>query len=321
MKEKVLVSSLSFRRSQAAIELLRTSGYDIILSPVSRGLKEKELLALLPGVAAIVAGNDEITETVIAAGLPDLKLIARSGVGYNTIDIQGARRHGIAVTNTPGANNKSVADLTLGLILSLARTIPRLNDSLHRGCWEKSVGLELGDKTLGVIGTGNIGGEVIKRARAFDMKIVAYDVYPRSELAEMYGVVYLPMKEVLAQADFLSLHAPALPETARMICKETLSLMKRTAYLINTARGELVIEEDLCEALQQGVIAGAALDSFGIEPLERSCLFGLSNVILTPHIGASTFEASERAGQIAAQEVIRVLQGFAPRYAVNGAAT
>lgn len=317
MKEKVLVSALSFRRSQAAIELLQTSGCEIILSPVDRALKEKELLALVPGVAAIVAGNDEITETVIAAGFPDLKIIARSGVGYNTIDIQGARHHGVTVTNTPGANNKSVADLTLGLMLSLARAIPRLNGSLHNGCWEKNIGRELGEKTLGVIGTGNIGGEVIKRAKAFDMNIVAYDVYPRTELTEMYGAVYLPLKEVLAQADFLSLHAPALPETANMICKETLSTMKRTAYLINTSRGELVVEEDLCEALKLNAIAGAALDSFCREPLEQSCLFGLPNVILTPHIGASTVEASERAGQIAAEEVIRVLQGLAPQYAVN----
>lgn len=317
MKEKVLVSALSFRRSPAAIKLLQTSGYEIILSPVDRALKEKELLALLPGVAAIVAGNDEITETVIAAGLPDLKIIARSGVGYNTIDIQGARHHGVAVTNTPGANNKSVADLALGLMLSLARAIPRLNGSLHNGCWEKSVGRELGEKTLGVIGTGNIGGEVIKRAKAFNMNIVAHDVYPRPELTEMYGVVYLPLREVLDQADFLTLHAPALPETTNMICKETLAFMKRTAYLINTSRGELVVEEDLYEALKRNAIAGAALDSFCSEPLEQSCLFGLPNVILTPHIGASTIEASGRAGQIAAEEVIRVLQGLAPRYAVN----
>jgi D-3-phosphoglycerate dehydrogenase len=317
MRKRVLVTALSFRRSTEALALLKSNGCEVVLSPFNRALQETELLSMVSGVSAIVAGNDALTESVIAAGVPTLEIIARSGAGYNTVDIEAARRYGIPVTNTPGANNKSVADLTLGLILALARNIPRLNCSLHAGKWEKSVGGELGGKMLGLVGTGNIGGEVIKRAIAFDMKIAAYDIYPRRDLIEKYGVVYLPLDEVIAQADFLSLHVPVIPQTVNMINKKALQLMKPTAYLINTARGELVVEEDLADALKQGVIAGAALDTFTEEPLQDSSLYHLPNAILTPHIGASTKEASDRVGILAAEEVIRVLSGAAPHYPVN----
>jgi len=317
MRKRVLVTAMSFRRSKEALALLEDNGCEVILSPYNRALQEAEMLELIKGVSAIVAGNDALTEKVIAAGMPALEIIARSGAGYNTIDIAAARRFGVPVTNTPGANTRSVADLTLGLMISLARGIPRLNQSLHDGNWEKSVGGELGEKTLGVVGTGNIGGEVIKRAIAFDMKIVAFDIYPRRDLVEKYGVVYLPLKEVIARADFLSLHVPVIPETVNLINKATLPLMKPTAYLINTARGELVVEEDLGDALKQGVIAGAALDVFNKEPLQDSSLYDLPTAILTPHIGASTREASDRVGIIAAEEVITVLSGSIPRYPVN----
>lgn len=317
MKKKVLVTALSFQRSKQAMALLENQEYEIIVSPLKRPLQEGEMLDAINEISAIVAGNDAITERVIAAGCPCLEIIARSGAGFNTIDIAAARRYGIPVTNTPGANNKSVADLALGMILSLARSIPQLDHCLHSGSWGKSVGQELGGKTLGVVGTGNVGREVIKRAVAFDMKIVAFDVHPRCDLIEKYGVIYLPLAEVIAQADFLTLHAPVMPETVNMINAATLRTMKPTACLINTARGELVAEEDLCNALRQGIIAGAALDVFAQEPLRDSSLSTLPNVILTPHIGASTGEASNQVGIMAAEEVIRVLSGESPRYVVN----
>ncbi|MDR3564626.1 MAG: phosphoglycerate dehydrogenase [Negativicutes bacterium] len=317
MAKRVLITAMSFRRSKEAMALLQDHGYEIILSPYHRALEENEMLELMTGVSAMVVGNDAVTEKVIAAGVPSLEIIARSGAGYNTIDVAAARRYGIPVTYTPGANNKSVADLTLGLMISLARSIPRLNNGVHSGGWEKHVGQELGGKTLGVVGTGNIGAEAIKRAVAFDMKIVAYDVHPRADLIEKYEVIYLPLAEVIAQSDFLSLHVPAIPETVNMINKTTLRAMKPTAFLINTARGELVVEADLGNALKQGIIAGAALDAFVKEPLEDSCLYNLPNVILTPHIGANTGEASGRVGIMAAEEVIGVLSGSAPRHPVN----
>lgn len=317
MGDKILITALSFRRSPEPLAFLKNSGYEIILSPKNSPMQETELIPLMKGVSAIIAGNDDITEHVIAAGLPKLKIIAKCGAGYNNIDIAAAKRSGVIVTSTPGANSKSVADLTLGLMLSLTRNIPQLDCCVHSGGWGKSVGHELGGKTLGLVGTGNIGGEVIKRARAFDMNIVAYSIPERRDLVEEYGVGYLPLEKVIAQADFLSLHVPATPHTIGMINKTTLSTMKATACLINTARGELVVEKDLYQALKQGIIAGAALDAFTREPLGDSPLCKLSNVILTPHIGASTLEASQRVGKMAAQDVIRVLMGEEPYYRVK----
>ena len=317
MNKKILVTALSFRRSKQAMDLLAAQGFQIIESPYNRALQENEMLELIPGMAAIVAGNDEITAKVIAAGLPTLKIIARSGAGYNTIDVKAAKQGGVVVTNTPGANSKSVADLTMAMILSLARRIPRLNQSLHKGIWEKETGEELGGKILGVVGTGNIGTEVIKRAVAFDMRIIAYNDQICGDLIAKYGVSYSPLTEVIAQSDFLTLHVPAVAETVGMMNQTVFQSMKRTAYLINTARGELVVENDLCDALEQGKIAGAALDTFAVEPLTESRLHSFDNVILTPHIGANTFEASERVGIMAAREVIQVLSGMAPGHSVN----
>lgn len=317
MAKRILITALSCQRSPEALALLEDQGYELLLSPYRRPLQEEELICLMENISALIVGNDAVTKRVIAAGVPALEIIAKSGAGYDTIDIAAARRYGVPVTNTPGANHKSVADLTLGLMLSLARNIPRLDQGMHSGSWEKSVGQELGQQILGVVGTGNIGSEVIKRAKAFDMKIVAYDVTPRSELVEQYGVNYCSLAEVMTQADYLSLHVPVIPETVKMINKETLRLMKPTAYRINTARGELVDEEDLGNALKQGILAGVALDVFSKEPLGNSNLRNLPNVILTPHIGASTKEASTRVGIMVSEEVIRVLSGKAPCNLVN----
>ncbi|MBP2636136.1 MAG: Phosphoglycerate dehydrogenase [Firmicutes bacterium] len=318
MGKRVLVTALSFRRSMEGLTLLRDNGFEVVLSPYERPLQETEMLAQIEGISAIVAGNDAITEKVIAAGVPNLKIIARCGVGYNTINVAAAQRYEVAVTTTPGANTRSVAELTLGLMISLARDIPQLNNRMHSGAWAKSVGTELGGKTLGIVGTGNIGSEVIKRAVAFDMKIIAFDMRKRRDLVDKYGDIYRPLGEVFSEADFLSLHVPAIPETINMVNQNTLKLMKRSAYLINTARGELVVESDLVKALQTGVISGAALDTFAAEPLQQdSSLFTLGNVILTPHIGASTGESSNRVGIMAAEEVIRVLSGSKPCFSIH----
>lgn len=317
MQKKVLVAARSFARSPEAKSVLESQGYELILNTLDRPLEEAELLPLVKGADALVAGNDAVTAAVIAAGCPTLKIIAKHGVGYNNIDVAAAARHNVAVTITPGSNSKSVADLTLGLMLAVARRIPQMDHSMRAGSWGRITGNELGGKTLGIVGMGNIGGEVAKRAFGFDMKIVAFDVYPRQEFEQNYGVSYLPLAEVIARADFLSLHAPALPQTVGMINKDSLRTMKNTAYLINTARGDLIVEEDLYAALTGGIIAGAALDAFIHEPLHDSPLFGLNNVVLTPHAGANTYEAVVRTGVMAAEEVVRVLSGLEPRYAVS----
>ncbi len=289
----------------------------MLLNTQDRPLTETELLEKVFGVAALVTGNDAVTKTVIAAGSSTLKIIAKQGVGYNNIDIAAAKQWGIPVTVTPGANSPSVADLTVGLIVALSRRIPQLDRSVRSGSWKRVMGRELSGKVLGIVGLGHIGGEVAKRAYGFGLKIIAYDVCPRPEMVSRYGVTYLPLLQVMEQADYLSLHAPALPETVGMINKDSLGVMKATAYLINTARGDLIVERDLYQALTQGVIAGAALDTFAQEPLKDSCLLGLDNVILTPHVGANTREAVIRTSRMAAEEVIRVLSGLPPRYAVN----
>lgn len=313
---KVLAAARSFAKSAEAKAVLEQAGFEIVLNPFDRPLKEQELLELMRDVDAMVTGMDEVTAAVVKAGAPRLKIVAKHGVGYNNIDLGAAKENGVQVTITPGANTKSVAELALGLMLSLARRIPVMDRSVKAGSWDRLTGCELSEKTLGIIGLGNIGAEVVKRAFAFDMKIVAFDLFPRTDLIEKYGVVYKTLPEVIAAADFLSLHAPATPETLGMINKHSLATMKKNAFIINTARGDLIVEDDLYEALKTGVIAGAGLDTFAQEPPTNSPLFGLDNVVLTPHAGATTHEAVTRMGVTAAEEVVRVLTGQQPLYSV-----
>jgi D-3-phosphoglycerate dehydrogenase len=314
---KVLVAARSFAKSAEAKAVLQNAGFELVFNPYDRPLKEQELLELIKGMDAMVAGMDEVTANVIAAGAPTLKIVAKHGVGYNNISIEAARQHGVYVTVTPGANTKSVAELALGLMLAVARRIPVMDRSVRAGSWDRLTGSELSEKTLGIVGLGNIGGELAKRAYAFDMKIIAYDVYPRVDLIEKYGVTYKTLPEVLAEADFLSLHAPATPETAGMINKASLSTMKQSAILINTARGDLIVEEDLYDALKNGTIAGAGLDTFAQEPPANPRLFSLDNIVMTPHAGATTKEAVTRMGVTAAEEVVRVLSRQQPLYPVK----
>jgi D-3-phosphoglycerate dehydrogenase len=202
-------------------------------------------------------------------------------------------------------------------MLSVARHIPQMNASVREGGWNRITGTELGGKVLGVIGLGAIGAEVVKRAAAFDMQIIAYDRYARQDLIDQYGVRYVTLPELYAQADFITLHAPSLPETLGMINKDTLAQMKKTAYLINTARGDLVVEEDLYEALTTGQIAGAGLDTFIHEPPLNQNIVGLPNVVTSPHVGSNTVEAGYRMARMAAEEVIRALSGEELKFPVK----
>jgi len=314
---KILVTARSFAASAIAKEVLEKENYEITFNPYGRTLTEQELVELIPGTAGLIAGLDEVTEKVIAAGQPTLKIIARYGVGYNNVDLNAARKYGVAVTITPGANNISVAELAMGLMLATARNIARIDALVRQGSWQRVKGVELNQKVLGVIGLGSIGSEVAKRASAFNMQILAYDKYVRQDMIEKYGVRYVTLDELLVQSDFISLHAPALPETVGMINKEKLRMMKSTAVLINTARGDLIVEEDLCTALAEHWIAAAALDAFVHEPLENSPLCKLENVVLTSHIGANTAESADRMGSMAAKEVVRVLSGGVPQNSVR----
>jgi D-3-phosphoglycerate dehydrogenase len=314
---KVLVTARSFALCAEAKVILESKGYSITWNPVGRPLKEQELLEFIPGMDALITGTDEVSEKVIAAGLPSLKVIAKYGVGYDNIDIASAKRHGVQVTFTPGVLTKAVAELAMGLLLSVARNIAVMDRLVRQGKWERITGTELSGKTIGIVGTGNIGREVAKRAAAFEMNVIAYDVWPNSEFAAQYGVRYVPLSELFEKADFISLHTPSTPETVGMINIESLQNMKNTAVLINTARGDLIVEEDLIRALQEGIIAGAGMDTFALEPLQDERFFSLNNVVLSPHAGSNTRETVARMSVMAANDVVAVLTGNPPHYPVR----
>ncbi|MDU4959430.1 MAG: phosphoglycerate dehydrogenase [Sporomusaceae bacterium] len=315
--KNVLITARSFTPDSAAAKHLRDNGIRPVWNPYDHSLQEADLVTLLPGMDAYIAGLEWITAAAIEAATPQLQIIARCGVGYDRVDLAAAAAAGIPVTITAGANSVAVAELTLALMLAVARCVTRQDASLRAGSWDKLIGPELAGKTLGIIGLGAIGSEVAKRAQAFGMRLIAYDICQRPSCISEYGVRYLPLADLLAESDFVSLHAPANTATAGMINRETLRLMKPTAYLINTARGELVVEADLCAALREGVIAGAGIDVYVCEPLPAgSALTQLDNVVLTPHSGAGTYEAAQRMTMAAAEEVVRVLSGQKPLHAV-----
>lgn len=311
---KVVVGSRARSRSEEAMEILKMNGCILELNPFDRTMTEDELIERIKGASALVAGSDKVTRRVLEAGSPTLKIVAKQGVGYNTIDIKAAKELGIAVTITPGANSKSVADLTMGLVLNAARNISGMDRAIRNNEWYRYTGYELNNKIIGIVGMGNIGGEVAKRAYSFGMKILAYDVYPRQDFIENYNVKYVNLEEIFKQSDVITLHAPAVKETENMINKNTLNLMKPTAILINAARGELIDEDDLYEALKDKKIAFAGLDVYKNEPLKNSKLKMLDNIVFTAHAGAYTKSAIIGAGVMASEEIVRVLSGEKPKF-------
>lgn len=316
MSLKVVVGSRSRSRSKEAMEILEKNGYILELNPFDRTMTEDELIERIKGASALVAGSDKVTKRVLEAGSPTLKIVAKQGVGYNTIDIEAAKELGIAVTITPGANSKSVADLTMGLILNAARNISGMDRAIRNNEWYRYTGCELNNKIIGIVGMGHIGGEVAKRAYAFGMKILAYDIYPRQDFIEKYNVTYVSLEKLFKQSDIITLHAPAIKATENMINRDSLNLMKSTAILVNAARGELINEEDLYEALKNKKIGFAALDVYKNEPLKNSKLTELENIVFTAHAGAYTKSAIIGAGVIASEEIVRVLSGEESKFNV-----
>ena len=250
---------------------------------------------------------------------PRLRVIGRAGVGVDNVDLEAATRKGIAVMNTPGANAVAVAELTVGLMLALARFIPRADALMHAGKWEKKAlqGTELRGKTLGVVGLGKIGMEVARRAKAFGMEIVAHDPFVSPVVAKEQGIRLGPLEEVYAAADYLTLHVGLTPQTLGMINEESIRKMKPGIRIVNCARGELVDEKALVQALQARRVTAAALDVFQQEPLANAALMALENVILTPHVGGSTHEAQEAVGYQIALQVKEYLKSGVIQNAVN----
>lgn len=301
------------RISDRGLELLRAAGLRVALPAAA------ELTAELRDADALIVRSATRVTAALLAAAPQLRVVGRAGAGTDNIDVDAATERGILVLNTPGSNAVSVAEHTLALMLALARRIPQLNTALHAGRWEKAgaAGIELRGKTLGLVGFGRVGTEVARRARALEMRVIVSDPYISTEVAAEAGAELLPFADLLAQADFVSLHASLSATTEKMINRDSLLRMKCGAYLVNTARGELVDEAALAEALRSGHLAGAALDVFCEEPPRNSPLLGLPNVIVTPHVAGSTAEAQEEVGWLIAQQVRDYLAEGIIRNAVN----
>jgi D-3-phosphoglycerate dehydrogenase len=301
--------------SPATVEAL---GPDFDVRNVDGTDRPALLSALSEASAILIRSATKVDEEAISAA-PNLKVIARAGVGLDNVDIKSATTAGVMVVNAPTSNIISAAELTVGHIISLSRFIPAAHASLAAGTWKRSkyTGVELYEKTVGIIGLGRIGALITARLQAFGMNVVAYDPYVTSARAQQLGVTLLTLDELLAQSDFITIHMPKTPETTGMISTEQFALMKPTAFIVNVARGGLIDEDALYAALKSHRIAGAGLDVFVNEPPLESPLLTLENIILTPHLGASTDEAQEKAGVSVARSVRLALGGELVPDAVN----
>ncbi len=308
MAPRVLISD---KLSPTAVQIFRDRGLEVDYEP-DLGKDKEALIARIGDYDGLaVRSATKVTEKVLEAA-KNLKVIGRAGIGVDNIDVQKASAKGIIVMNTPLGNAVTTAEHTIAMMLALARNLPQANESTKAGKWEKSkfMGVEVFNKTLGLIGCGNIGSIVAERAQGLRMKVIAYDPYLSPERAQEIGVEKVDLDELLARADFLSLHTPLTDKTRGIIDADALAKMKKGARVINCARGGLVVEKDLLEALKSGHIAGAALDVYEVEPAKENPLFELDNVICTPHLGASTTEAQENvAVQIAEQIADYLLTG------------
>jgi D-3-phosphoglycerate dehydrogenase / 2-oxoglutarate reductase len=298
------------------LAVLRDAGHDI---EVSLNLSPDQLAAALTGVQAlIIRSATKVTAEIIDAAR-DLVVVGRAGIGLDNVDVAAATRRGVMVVNAPQSNILSAAEHTLALLLAQARNVPQANTALKAGKWERSrwEGVELHGKTLGIVGLGRVGALVAQRALAFGMRLVAYDPYVSHDRARQMGVELLTLEEVIQQADFVTIHLPKTPETVGLLGRELLAKARPGLRIINTARGGLVDEDALAVALREGRIAGAGLDVFKQEPCTSSPLFELDSVVVTPHLGASTKEAQDKAGTTIAEQVVLALAGEFVPFAVN----
>jgi len=298
-------------------------GIDILRSyaqvDIRLGLKSEEIISTIGDYEALVVRSQtQVSAKVIEAG-KKLQVIARAGVGVDNIDVEEATRRGIVVVNAPTGNTISAAEHTIALMLALARHIPQANAMLKSGVWQRSdfMGIEVRNKTLGIIGLGNIGSEVARRARGLEMKLTAYDPFISVDYAHNLQVELVPLERLLKESDFITLHLPLTTSTKALIGVKELALVKPTVRIINTARGGLVDEEALAKAVKEKRVAGAAIDVFSSEPATKSVLFENDDIIVTPHLGASTTEAQAMAAKDIAKQIIDVFKGRPARYAVN----
>jgi len=310
---KVLVTPTSYAKNDPALRTtLDAAVGEVIYNTTGRPLSAEELMPLLVNLDGYIAGLDAITGEVIEVA-SELKVIARYGVGVDAVDLKAARQHGIIVTNTPGANSASVAELAVGLMLSLVRNIPQAVTATQSGEWPRLRGRLLSGKTIGLFGFGSIGKIAAGLLSGFDCYVIAYDPYPDSEIAKHLGAVLVDKDELLSRSDLLSLHCPVLPETEGMVNETFLHKMKPGSFLINTSRGELIDENALYRALTSQHIKGAALDVFREQPPPTDHpLLNCPQVIATPHMGAHTDEATDAMGWGSLNNCLAVLRGEEP---------
>ncbi|MCL4368188.1 MAG: phosphoglycerate dehydrogenase [Actinobacteria bacterium] len=316
-KPRVLLTSFWLQPGDEVDRRLQEAGCETVYNRWHGDRTEEEMIEILKGIDGAIVSIDPFTPKVLAAA-PQLKVVARTGVGYDAVNVPAATEKGVAVCITPGANNRAVADFAFTLLLASARRLLENLTVVPQGGWKRYQGKDLPGSTIGIVGLGSIGKEVAKRARGFDMRVLAYDVFKDEAFATQHQVTYVPLDQLLRESDFVTLHCFLDDSTRHLIDAERLALMKPTAYLINTARGPIVDEEALYQALKEKKIAGAALDVFDQEPLPAgSPLRGLDNVYLAPHVAGQTDGAIQAMGTIAADNVIAVLRGEKPLGLVN----
>ena len=315
MAPKVLVSD---KLSETAVQIFRDRGIDVDFMPDLGKDKDKlaEVIGQYDGLA--IRSATKVTPAILEKA-DKLKVIGRAGIGTDNVDKEAASKKGVIVMNTPFGNMITTAEHAIAMMFAVARQIPEASTSTHAGKWEKSkfMGIELTNKTLGVIGAGNIGGIVCERALGLKMKVVAYDPYLGEEKAAKMGVEKVELDELLARADFITLHVPLTDQTRNILGRENLAKTKKGVRIVNCARGGLVDEEALAEALQSGHVAGAAFDVFSEEPAKENPLFNLPNVVCTPHLGAATTEAQENVALQVAEQISNYLLTGAVENALN----
>jgi D-3-phosphoglycerate dehydrogenase / 2-oxoglutarate reductase len=310
---KVLIAD---KVSPTCAEVLRRAGLEAEHRP---GLSKPDLLKAVRGIEGLIVRSDTRVDEEVIAASPGLRVIGRAGAGVDNIDVAAATRRGIVVMNAPGENTISAAEHTLSMILAMARQIPAADRSMHAGRWErgKFLGVELFGKTLGVLGLGKVGREVAARARAFGMQVIGYDPVLTEEVAARLGVALLPVATVLQRSDIVTLHLPLTADTRHLIGRDELARCRKGVRIVNVARGGIVDEAALAEALRGGHVAGAALDVFETEPPGDSPLLSLESVVLTPHLGASTQEAQEKVAARIAEQIAGYLKDGLIVNAVN----
>ena len=308
MSHKILVTPRSFGRSNPKpLEMLRERGYELILNPFGRILTEAEMCEAIADADAVIIGVDPLNEQVLRHA-SKLRAISKYGVGTDNIDLAWAEQAGIPVAVAAGANSDSVADYAMALMLAVARRVVQIDRQCRARNWQKFNTLSMYGKTLGLVGLGAIGRGVARRAAGFGMKILAYDVVWNEGAARELGIEYATVERILREADFMSLHLPLTDGTRHMIGQKELAMMKPTAVLVNTARGGIVDEAALLEALRRQAIYGAGIDVFEQEPPAEDGWFTLDNVVIGCHCSASTLEAVDAMGTISAQNLIDLLE-------------